>query len=318
MAVSQNGGLDRLEIRMSVQTTEEWRVEDLFAEFRPLMFAIAYRMLGSVTDAEDIVQEAFLRFHRETKAGAKIDSPKAYLSAVTTRLGIDHLRSARVRRESYVGPWLPEPLLTDDEPGAEQLAETADSLSMAFLVLLEELSPVERAVFLLREVFDYGYDEIAQIVGKSEDNCRQIAVRARKRVGEGKPRFEVDRRRSEELAKKFWAATQEGDTESLIAMLAEDVVVYGDGGGVAAGAFREAIHGKERIGKLLGPMIQGVKKRGWTMQQAEVNGQPGCVWVDTEGEPKLVVSLDIAEDKVQTIRSVANPEKLRHIQRAAR
>jgi RNA polymerase sigma-70 factor (ECF subfamily) len=303
---------------MGMQTTEEWRVEDLFAEFRPLMFAIAYRMVGSVTDAEDIVQEAFLRFHRETKAGAKIESPKAYLSAVTTRLGIDHLRSARVRREAYVGPWLPEPLLTDDEPGAEELAETADSLSMAFLVLLESLSPVERAVFLLREVFDYGYDEIARIVGKSEDNCRQIAVRARKRVEEDRPRFEVDRRRKDELAKKFWAASLEGDTESLIDMLAEDVVLWGDGGGRAAGAFQEPIHGKDRIGKLVGPLLRGAKTRGWTMHPAEVNGQPGCVWVDSEGEPTLVVSLDIAEDKVQTIRSVANPEKLRHIARATR
>jgi RNA polymerase sigma-70 factor, ECF subfamily len=300
---------------MRSQTTQEWRVEDLYVELRPLMFAIAYRMLGSVTDAEDVVQEAFLRFHRETKAGAKIDSPKAYLSAVTTRLGIDHLRSARVRRESYVGPWLPEPLITDDEPGAEQLAETADSLSMAFLVLLEELSPVERAVFLLREVFDYGYDEIAAIVGKSEDNCRQIAVRARKRIEEGKPRFEADRRRRDQLAQRFWAATLAGDTKSLIDLLAEDVVLWGDGGGMVPGAFRTAVHGKERIGKLLDPMLQGVKKRGWTMHRAEVNGQPGCVWVDTEGEPKLVVSLDIAEDKVQTIRSVANPEKLRHIAR---
>src|SRR6266542_3852789 len=208
MAVTQNGGLDRLEIRMSVQTTEEWRVEDLFAEFWPLMFAIAYRMLGSVTDAEDVVQEAFLLFHRETKAGASIDSPKAYLSAVTTRLGIDHLRSARVRRETYVGPWLPEPLITDDESGAEQLAEIGDSLSMAFLVLLENLTPVERAVFLLREVFDYDYAEIAQVVGKTEDNCRQIAVRARKRIEDGRPRFEADRRRRDELAQYFWAAQE--------------------------------------------------------------------------------------------------------------
>src|SRR6266536_3395042 len=164
MAVSQNGGLDRLEIRMSVQTTEEWRVEDLFAEVWPLMFAVAYRVLGSVTDAEDIVQEAFLRFYRETKAGAKIDSPKAYLAAVTTRLGIDHLRSAHVRRESYIGPWLPEPLLTDEPSDVAGHAETADTLSLAFLVLLESLSPVERAVFLLRDVFGYGYDEIGRVV----------------------------------------------------------------------------------------------------------------------------------------------------------
>ena len=300
---------------MRTPTTQETWVGDLYEELRPLMFAIAYRMLGSVTDAEDVVQEAFLRFHRETRAGTSIESPKAYLSAVTTRLAIDHLRSARVRRETYVGPWLPEPLLTDEVPGAEQLAETADSLSMAFLLLLESLSPVERAVFLLREVFDYGYDEIARIVGKSEDNCRQIAVRARRRVEEGKPRFEADRRRSHELADRFWAATREGNTAALIDMLAEDVVLWGDAGGRAGAGFREAIHGRERIGKMLGPMIQGVKKRGWTMHQAEVNGQPGCVWVDTEGDPQFVVSLDIAEDKVQTIRSVANPDKLRHIPR---
>src|SRR5919198_1598157 len=195
---------------MRAPTTQETWVGDLYTELRPLMFAIAYRMLGSVTDAEDVVQEAFLRFHRETKAGAYIDSPKAYLSAVTTRLGIDHLRSARVRREQYVGPWLPEPLITDDEPGAEQLAETADSLSMAFLVLLESLSPVERAVFLLREVFEYGYDEIAEIVDKSEPNCRQIFARARKRIDEGKPRFEADRRQQEELADRFFDAVENG------------------------------------------------------------------------------------------------------------
>jgi len=299
-------------------TTQETWVGDLYEDLRPLMFAIAYRMLGSVTDAEDVVQEAFLRFHRETKAGASIDSPKAYLSAVTTRLGIDHLRSARVRRETYVGPWLPEPLLTDDEPGAEQLAEIGDSLSMAFLVLLENLTPVERAVFLLREVFDYDYAEIAQVVGKTEDNCRQIAVRARRRIDDGRPRFEADRRRRDELAKKFWAATQEGDTEALIDMLAEDVVLYGDGGGKVPGAFRRAIHGKATIGKLFAPMFRFTSERGWTMHPADVNGQPGCVWVDETGDPQLVISLDIAEDKVQTIRGVANPEKLRHLQQAGR
>jgi RNA polymerase sigma-70 factor, ECF subfamily len=300
---------------MGATTSRETWVGDLYEELRPLMFAIAYRMLGSVTDAEDVVQEAFLRFHRETRAGTSVESPKAYLSAVTTRLAIDHLRSARVRRETYVGPWLPEPLLIDDEPGAEQLAELSDSLSMAFLLLLESLSPVERAVFLLREVFDYGYEEIARIVGKSEDNCRQIAVRARRRVEEGKPRFEADRRRSQELAARFWAASMEGDTESLIEMLAEDVVLWGDGGGQVPGAFRVPIYGKERISKLIGPLLQTAKSRGWSLHPATVNGQPGCVWVDGEGDPQLVVSLDIAEDKVQTIRSVANPDKLRHIPR---
>src|SRR5919109_2683423 len=171
-------------------------------ELRPLLFSIAYRMLGSVGDAEDVVQEAFLRAERAEAEGARIESRRAFLTTVTTRLAIDQLRSARARRETYLGPWLPEPLLTSTEPDAAEHAEMADSLSMSFLVLLETLSPVERAVFLLREVFEYGYDEIARIVGKSEDNCRQIAVRARKRVEEGKPRFEVDRQRSNELAQR--------------------------------------------------------------------------------------------------------------------
>src|SRR5918992_1114130 len=231
--------------------SQDTGVADLYEELRPLMFAIAYRMLGSVSDAEDIVQEAFLRFHRETRAGARIDSPKAYLSAVTTRLGIDHLRSARVRRESYVGPWLPEPLITDEDAAVTRHAETADTLSMAFLLLLESLSPVERAVFLLREVFDYGYDEIAAIVGKSEVNCRQIAARARQHVEEGRPRFEASRRRREELGQRFFAAAEEGDVQGLVRMLAEDVVVYGDGGGRVPGAARQPIHGEDKASRLL-------------------------------------------------------------------
>ena len=186
---------------MDAWEAREARVSDPYEEFRPLMFSIAYRMLASASEAEDIVQEAFLRFHRESTAGTVIESPKAYLSTVTTRLAIDHLRSARVRRERYVGTWLPEPLVTDTESDVARHAEAADSLSMAFLVLLESLTPVERAVFLLREVFDYGYDEIADVVGKSEDNCRQIAVRARRQIELHKPRFEASRERREELAR---------------------------------------------------------------------------------------------------------------------
>ncbi|MGH2676285.1 MAG: sigma-70 family RNA polymerase sigma factor, partial [Actinomycetota bacterium] len=212
---------------MKSRATRESRVSELYEELRPLMFSIAYRMLGSASEAEDIVQEAFLRFHRESGRGTAIQSPKAYLSAITTRLSIDHLRSARVRRERYVGTWLPEPVLTDDVP---QLAETADSLSMAFLVLLESLTPVERAVFLLREVFEYGYQEIATVVGKSEENCRQIAVRARRQVEAKKPRFEASRKRREELARRFFDAMGKGDTDGLVGLLAADVVAYGDGG----------------------------------------------------------------------------------------
>jgi RNA polymerase sigma-70 factor (ECF subfamily) len=198
-------------------------------------------MVGSVSEAEDIVQEVFLRFHSETREGASIESPKAWLSTVTTRLSINHLRSARVRRERYVGTWLPEPVLTDPVPDASRHAETADSLSMAFLVLLESLSPVERAVFLLREVFEYDYGEIASVIGKSEDNCRQIAVRARRQVEAKKPRFEASRARRDELARRFFEAIGKGDTQGLIRLLAADVVAYADGGGKAA-AFPRPVH----------------------------------------------------------------------------
>jgi RNA polymerase sigma-70 factor (ECF subfamily) len=229
----------------------EARMPDPFAELRPLLFSIAYRMLGSASEAEDIVQEAFLRYHRETAAGVEVDSPKSYLSAITTRLCIDHLRSARVRRESYVGTWLPEPLLTDEEADVARHAETADSLSMGFLVLLESLTPVERAVFLLREVFEYEYDEIASVVGKSEENCRQIAVRARRHVQAGRPRFEASKAQREELANRFFQAVVDGDVEELVGMLAADVVAYADGGGRAT-AFPRPVHGRDKVLRLMG------------------------------------------------------------------
>ena len=298
---------------MGIRETRELRVGDLYEELRPYMFAIAYRMVGTVSDAEDIVQEAFLRFHRATSEGEVVETPKAYLSAVTTRLGIDHLRSARVRRESYVGQWLPEPLLTDEGSDVAQHAETADSLSLAFLVLLESLSPVERAVFLLREVFGYGYDEIARVVGKSEDNCRQIAVRARRQVDAKKPRFEASRQRKEELARRFFAAAAEGDAEGLLGLLAADVVAYGDGGGKAP-AFPQPVFGRERVTRLLlGGSERARQLRVSTLQPAEINGQPGAVFFDPEGQPVLVVSLDIADDQVQAVRAVSNPDKLSHV-----
>jgi RNA polymerase sigma-70 factor (ECF subfamily) len=301
---------------MGARETQEPRVGDLYQDLRPYMFAIAYRMVGSVTDAEDIVQEAFLRFHRATSEGQVVDTPKAYLSAVTTRLSIDHLRSARVRRESYVGQWLPEPLLTDEGPDVAQHAETADSLSLAFLVLLESLSPVERAVFLLREVFGYGYDEIARVVGKTEDNCRQIAVRARRQVDARKPRFEASRQRKEELARRFFAAAAEGDAEGLLGMLAADVVAYGDGGGKAP-AFPKPVFGRDKVARLFGGLRRGAEQlRVTTLKSAAINGQPGAVFFDPEGRPVLVVSLDIADDQVQAIRAVSNPDKLGHLRPA--
>jgi RNA polymerase sigma-70 factor, ECF subfamily len=290
---------------------EEQRTEEIYEELRPLLFSIGYRMVGSVAEAEDIVQESFLRFHRAVAEGEEVESPKAYLSTVATRLGIDHLRSARVRREQYVGEWLPEPLLTDPTTDTAQHAETADSLSLAFLVLLESLSPVERAVFLLHDVFGYGYDEIAGVVGKREDNCRQLAVRARRHVDERKPRFEASREEREELAARFFAAVEEGDTQGLLDLLAQDVVVYGDGGGKGPSWLRP-IYGRERVSRLLLGFGR-FREAGVTIRQTEVNGQPGAVLLDREGRLISVLSLDIADGVVQTVRSVANPDKLGHV-----
>jgi RNA polymerase sigma-70 factor (ECF subfamily) len=288
---------------------------DVYDELRPLLFSIAYRMVSSVSEAEDIVQEAFLRLHRETREGASIESPKAWLSTVTTRLSINHVRSARVRRERYVGAWLPEPLVSDPAPDASQHAETADSLSMAFLVLLESLSPVERAVFLLREVFDYGYDEIAKVVDKSEENCRQIAVRARRQVEAKKPRFEASRARRDELSRRFFQAIGEGDAQGLVRLLAADVVAYVDGGGKAAVTFPRPFYGAEQVARLLlGAWAPGGDRFEISGTRfVEINGQPGAMFLDRDGRVGLVVSLDIAEGTVQTVRAISNREKLGHV-----
>jgi RNA polymerase sigma-70 factor (ECF subfamily) len=289
-------------------------VVDSFESLRPTLFSLAYRMLGSVSEAEDIVQEAFLRQQRALSQGAEIDSPKAFLSAVVTRLSIDHLRSARARREVYVGEWLPEPLLTDDDPKLDPAdhAEQADSLSLAFLVLLEQLTPVERAVFLLHDVFGYGYDEIAETVGKSEQNCRQLATRARRRVEEQKPRFEASREERERLATRFFAAVSDGDMEALVEMLAADVVVYGDGGGKAP-SWPRPIFGRDRVSRLFAGWGRQLAATGISLQLHEVNGQPGAVMLDPQQRIINVFSLDIADGVVQTIRSVINPDKLGHL-----
>ena len=298
---------------MTAGLSQEGDVSELYDELRPLLFSIAYRMVGAASDAEDIVQEAFLRFHRESEKGTKVVSPKAYLSAVTTRLAIDHLRSARVRRERYFGTWLPEPLLTDPEPDVAQHAETADSLSMAFLVLLESLTPVERAVFLLREVFDYGYDEIATIVGKSEENCRQIAVRARHQVDEKRPRFEASRKRREELARRFFEAARDGDAAALVELLSADVVVYADGGGKGP-AFPRPVHGRERAARvLLGGATAGRRLGVIDLRTVTINGQPGAVFIDRDGRPVGILTVDVADGVIQTVRAITNPDKLRHL-----
>jgi RNA polymerase sigma-70 factor, ECF subfamily len=294
---------------MDVKPAPEAKRKAVYENLRPLLFSIAYRMVGSASDAEDIVQEAFLRFHRESSEGTEIESPKAWLSTVTTRLAINHVQSARVRRESYFGTWLPEPLLTDTESDGGRHADTADSLSMAFLVLLESLGPIERAVFLLREVFDYDYDEIAAVVGKSEDNCRQIAVRARRQVEAKKPRFEASRKKREELSRRFFDAVLAGDTEGLIGLLAADVVAYGDGGGKAP-AFPRPVYGREKVTRLF---LRAKRLDVASVHPVEVNGQPGALLFDPEGRLVVVVSLDIADGLVQTVRAVSNPEKLQHL-----
>ena len=292
-----------------------------YTEYRPLMFSIAYRMTGSVSDAEDIVQEAFLRAGKDGKDGgtdAEIESPKAYLATITTRLAIDHLRSARVRRESYVGTWLPEPLLASapgtprTEPDPAEFAETSDSLSMAFLVLLESLAPAERAVFLLREVFGYDYSEIAGITGKTEAACRQTFARARRRIDEGRPRFETSRAEGEELTALFLAAADGGDMASMLERLAPDVVFYGDSGGKGE-SFISPVLGRERVGQVIRFSFQRTVQLGASLRAAWVNGQPGVLVRDADGDLIAVIVLDVLDGQVLAIRTVANPEKLRHL-----
>ncbi len=276
-------------------------------ELRPYLFAIAYRMLGSVADAEDVVQDAFLRYQA---AEVEAESPKAYLATVTTRLAIDELRSARARREVYPGEWLPEPIMDDE---AVRHAETADSLLLTFLHLLEKLSPVERAVFLLREVFDYSYDEVARIVGKSPANCRQILVRAHAHVQEGRKRFDVSREERDEVARRFLDAWENGDTDGLVAVLAPDVTLYGDGGGKAP-SITAPLVGALRVAKALagwGPRF--LAERGYTHRRETINGEPGVVFYDSEGRVAGIEVLEIAGGVVVAIRSVLNPDKLTHV-----
>jgi RNA polymerase sigma-70 factor (TIGR02957 family) len=292
--------------------------ETAAAGYRPLLFSIAYGMTGSVGDAEDIVQDAFLGLTRARQAGTTITDQKAYLTTAVTRLGINHLRSARVRRETYVGDWLPEPVVVPaDEPGPAEHAELADSLSMAFLVLLEALSPVERAVFMLREVFGYGYPDVARIIGKTEVNCRQIFARARQRIAAGgQPRDSAPppawRAEGAELARRFFEAAAGGDMDALLGLLAPDVVFHGDGGGKAQ-AIGKPLAGRLGVMRLLVGLFRRGRTLGASVRLAWVNGQPGAVAYDAEGRVVSVFELDIADGVVQAIRSVVNPDKLGHI-----
>jgi RNA polymerase sigma-70 factor, ECF subfamily len=284
------------------------RVEE-FQELRPLLFAIAYRILGSVAEAEDAVQDTWLRYEASP---TQPTSAKAFLSTVVTRISIDVLRSARVRREEYVGPWFPEPLLADPYEDPERSAELADSVSMAALLLLERLSPLERAVFVLREVFGFGFREIAPAVGRSEAACRQLAVRARRHMDAGRPRFEAGRRERDELASRFFDAFREGDVEGLRELLAADVQMVGDGGGKAP-QWARAIVGAENVARLLASMLPWLVRIGVEVDPHEVNGQPGAIFRDRDNKVLNTWTLDVLDGRIQTIRSVQNPDKLGHV-----
>lgn len=283
-----------------------------YEALRPLMFSIAYRMLGSVGEAEDIVQEAFLRLHRARSRGSIIESPKAFLTTATTRLAIDSLRSARARHEAYMGYWLPEPVAVSFDPDPADLAEKNDSLSLAFLVLLQTLSPVERAVFLLREVFEYGYDEIATTVQKSEDNCRQIFARAKRRIDAGKPRFDANPQEHIELARRFFDAAVDGDMASLVKFLAAEAGFYGDGGGKAH-AYPAPVFGQHRVALIFRSLLKSAQLFNVTFRLALVNGQLGAAAFDADGRLINVLALDIGGGVIQTVRAIVNPDKLTHL-----
>ncbi len=278
---------------------------EAFNQERKLLFAIAYRMTGSVVDSEDLLQETYLRW--QNAPDEDITSPQAYLSTIVTRLAIDYLRSAKVHREVYIGPWLPEPLLTSEALSPYDSYEQQESISNAFLVLLETLSPVERAVFLLREVFDYEYREIAAIVNKSEANCRQLFKRARQRITEHQARFEVASEQQQELVEQFATACTTGDLHGLLNLLAEDIVIYTDGGGVVHAA-RNPVYGPDKVARFLLGVMNKTPER-YTGEFVSLNGQPGIItYVD--GHPFTTITLDIQDGKLQNLYLVANPAKL--------
>ena len=287
--------------------------EQLLEQLRPASFAIAYRMLGSVAEAEDVVQEALLTLDRELADGEEINSPRAFISTVTTRLAIDNLRSARVRRERYVGEWLPEPLLTADADDPALRVEMADSISTAMLVLLETLSPEQRAAFLLHDVFDYAYADVAGIIGKSEENTRQLVSRARRHLEKRRPRFRTSRERRDELARRFLTAVDDGDLSGLEALLADDVVLTGDGGGRVP-ALARPLSGRSRVAGALRNWVRfGGRIPGASVRQVEVNGGPGALLLDGEDRLIAVWSLEIGDGGIERIRSVVNPDKLAHL-----
>ncbi len=286
--------------------------EQLLEELRPVAFSIAYRMLGSVSEAEDVVQESLLRVHQALDSGEQIEFPRAFVATVTTRLAINELRSARVRRESYVGEWLPEPIVTDGGEDPAQHAEMADSLSLAMLVLLESLSPEQRAVLLLHDVFDYDHAQIAEIIGKSPDNVRQLATRARKHVEQRRPRFQTTREQRDELAARFFEAVEQGDLAGLEGLLASDVRLTGDGGGKAP-ALARTLRGRNRVARAIINWVRAGDRSGASLRRVEVNGSPGALYFDPEQRLVAVVALEIAGGQISSVSSVVNPVKLTHL-----
>jgi RNA polymerase sigma-70 factor (TIGR02957 family) len=286
--------------------------ERLLDELRPVAFAIAYRMLGSVSEAEDVVQEALLRIHQALEQGEQIASPPALVTTVTTRLAINELHSARARRERYVGEWLPEPIITDGLDDPAQQAEMADSLSLAMLALLERLSPEQRAVLLLHDVFDYSHAEIAAIVGKSEGNVRQLATRARRHVRQRRPRFQTTREQQDELAARFFAAAEQGDLAGLEALLAHDVELTGDGGGKVP-ALARTLRGRNRVARTLIAWFRLGARLPGAFRPVEVNGGPGTVFLDDQQRLIGVLALDIADHQITSISSIVSPDKLAHL-----
>jgi RNA polymerase sigma-70 factor, ECF subfamily len=283
--------------------------DEEFEDLRPLLFAIAYRIVGSVTEAEDAVQETWLRYE---SSPTQPTSTKAFLSAVVTRISVDVLRSARVRREEYVGQWFPEPLLTDPYEDPARAVELADSVSMAALLLLERLSPLERAVFVLREVFGFGFPEVGVAVGRSEAACRQLAARARRHMDDGRRRFEADRRQRDVLAARFFDALRDGDLDALKDLLAADVQMIGDGGGKAP-AFARAVIGADRVARVLASTSPVLARIDVAVQPRELNGQPGAILRDRDGKVVSTLTLDVLGGRIQTIRAVLNPDKLAHV-----
>ena len=280
-----------------------------FLEHRPLLFSIAYRMHGSVADAEDAVQETYLRWRRATENGDEIRSPKAWLTTTLSRVCLDQLGSARAKREQYVGPWLPEPLAGASPDVAETVADF-DSLSLAFLVLLESLSPKERAVFLLHDVFGYDFASVGEIVGESGTYCRQLAKRARARMAERRPRFEADQAQRERLTSNFLRAVSDGDMPALIKTLTDDVTVFSDGGG-KVNAARKPVVGREKVALFLTNLAR-LAPAGTSFRVEAINGQPGIVTL-VDGVVRNVVTFDFVDSGIRTIYIVVNPDKLRPV-----